>query len=656
MILGTRKGVGSGIVAQPSRLHGAGETPAPQVVDLPRRRRPFSLASVLAATLLAAAASPAPADSEHREAPIPAADLAEIKVSDFSDTELRREVPYYLAYFHRVSNSVRMSGADRGFITLPVWRRKQDNRPYNARVLENHVSLAYFYCADRDWNPYHADPAVRERLEALLDFWCRIQNDDGRFSEYGPKKWNLPATGFATMFMGGTLTLLQDGPPIDPALHKRVVAAHKKAIRALLTDESLFRHGVSYSNQYSGLWGGMLAHLTLYPDEELARLMRKRLRESVRDHQSPAGYWYERDGCDWAYTLRTHHSNFSMAWHYARGTDLEEPLVQGETRWAEWLAFNAVPEPDGSGYVLNRAIETRRRGDFEHRENPIAERVPLARAFAPTDVEVRERIAEFRSQLERDWPKVAPLESYSPHLILNLPQYTWYPAEDQRRAAVERLPYLASRNFNRQRCDDRLPQIFTFIRRNPYYAAFNSGKSLSGQQRFGLGLLWTDRYGAVLQSRTASHDAAWGTRLAGKKDVCETELEKPALQVDGTPLEPKPGARDLEPGDVTIAYRLPGGGSKTVTLTQRSINVDVQHDGPFTEQLPLLLSGRAKVQIERGTAKLSDPDPVLEVSFPMDAKARLQELSAVVAGKRLAVLRLETQDTLSYKLVFPLSK
>jgi hypothetical protein len=37
-----------------------------------------------------------------------------------------------LANFHRVANSVALSGPRRGFIDIPVWRDRKDNEPYNA--------------------------------------------------------------------------------------------------------------------------------------------------------------------------------------------------------------------------------------------------------------------------------------------------------------------------------------------------------------------------------------------------------------------------------------------------------------------------------------------------------------------------------------------
>ena len=96
-----------------------------------------------------------------------------------------------------------------------------------------------------------------------------MQNDDGRFSEYGPGRWNLPATAFATKFMGETLLLLQDGPPIDPDLLAAAVQAQRKAIMVTLTNTSLYNHGTQYTNQFGNVWPGVLAYLKLYPDPEM---------------------------------------------------------------------------------------------------------------------------------------------------------------------------------------------------------------------------------------------------------------------------------------------------------------------------------------------------------------------------------------------------
>ena len=242
--------------------------------------------------------------------PVPPADLSKLKPSDFADDEL--DLPYYLAHFHRLANGVVETGDNRGFINVAVWRNLQDNKPYNARIMENILSLAFFYCTKRPWNQYYASPAVRMRLEAALDFWCRMQNSDGRFSEYGPQRWNLPATAFATKFMGETLRLLHNGPPIDGKLLQRVLKANRAAIRVVLTDPALLAHGKNFTNQYTNVFAGGLAFLSLYPDAQFSAAPASPYQgNQSRVFQSPVGYFYEARGPDWGYNLGTHHSNLT---------------------------------------------------------------------------------------------------------------------------------------------------------------------------------------------------------------------------------------------------------------------------------------------------------------------------------------------------------
>src|SRR5690349_6959126 len=111
--------------------------------------------------------------------PLPVVDLASLRPSDFRDTEL--DMPFYLAHFRELAGHVVEAGPNRGFIDIPVWRSVSANKPYNARIMESILSLAYFYALDRPWNPYHGSPALRQRLEAAFEFWLNKQSPDGRF-------------------------------------------------------------------------------------------------------------------------------------------------------------------------------------------------------------------------------------------------------------------------------------------------------------------------------------------------------------------------------------------------------------------------------------------------------------------------------------------
>jgi hypothetical protein len=600
---------------------------------------------------------------------VPPMDFSQLPPTDFADEEL--DLPYALAHFHRLANGVRDEQPDLGFIDLPVWRRAEDNRPYNARVMENHLALAYFYCTDRSWNPYFGHPAVRQRLEAVLEFWCGMQNDDGRFSEYGPQRWNLPATAFATKFMGQTLTLLNGGPPIDPALHRRVREANRRAIEAVLGSSEMYRSGQRFSNQYTNVWPGVLAHLALFPDDGLCELFVRRLRDSSRDFQSPAGYFYEADGPDWSYNLNTHHSNLHMAWHYARETDVADLFVAEVQSFYDWLSYNAVLEPDGSGFVLNRGVETRQRlpflAPFEaslHASRishaipgtPLAELVEAARPFVPSREELQEQRDRVRSELENIWPELLPLtrsfSSYSPYQFLHRSHYQWYPTAEQKSEAISRLPYLARTSFLHQRMDGRHPVVYTYVRHPAYYAAWNSGTRITGQQRYGLGLVWTPQAGSFLQSQTGSNEAAWGTLADGQKQVYEAASFESRFFVDQQPVPPEPGCRDLQGTTLTTVYPLAERGEKWVAFTPEGLKVAVQHPGRFAECLPLLIRQTDHLDLGAGRTQIRRGDGAWTIDHGQAAEPRASETDLTCGPYSVVVLWLQAEQQLNYTMTW----
>ncbi len=550
--------------------------------------------------------------------PIPPADFSKIKLDDFTDDEL--DLPYYLSHFHEVVAGVVEEGPTRGFMSIPVWRGRDKNQqaPYNARVMESHLTLAFFYCTDRPWNPYFGSPAVRQRLEAMLTFWCDMQNDDGRFSEYGPKQWNLPATAFATKFMGQTLTLLRrsgDKATIDPSLLKRVIDADRKAILAVLTRDDLYEHGKTYTNQFLNIFAGAAAYMDLFPDDkEIAPLMAKKFADAERDFLSPCGYYYEADGPDFGYTLHTTHSDLEMACHYLRGQAIGDAIERQDRRWNEWLGYNLLRQPDGSTFVFNRGIQTRQsQPNWDRQDGALCERVEEARAFATSREERQKWAKDKRAELAASWGKFPDLPigrpgyAVSPYTFLHREHTAYYPPQNERDAAVAKLPYLARDRFIHQRIDSRAPAVFTYIRRPSYYAAFNAGPIFREQQRLGVGVIWLPGVGTVLQSQTNSDDHAWGTRAADGKQVYEASELTAAFQINGKDVVPAVGNKDLPHGTLTITYKLGDRGRKTIVFDENSINVIVDHAGKFTEQVPLLagdgLEVRTMQDVQRSTIK-----------------------------------------------------
>ncbi len=567
------------------------------------------------------------------------------------------DLPYYLAHFHRLANSVVEEGENRGFIDISVWRNPQDNKPYNARVMENILSLAFFYATKRPWNQYYASAPVRMRLEAALDFWCRMQHPDGRFSEYGPQQWNLAATAFATKFMGETLALLDGGPPIDEQLHERVIKANRQAIRIVLTDPALQEHGRTFTNQYTNVFAGAPAYLKLHPDGEIRSLLRQRMKETSPVFQSPAGYFYESRGPDWGYNLGTHHSNLAMAWNYLRGTDLGRLLVAEEQRFVEWLAYNAVREPDGSGFTLNRGIETRQRRPFldsadlsrsqvDQGQRLLVSEVALARAFAPTRAEITRDLARRRAELEQsglratDLP-VGEFSAFSPYAFLHRTHPKWYPSEAQRAAAVRLLPYQRSQ-FIHQRMDDRERLVFTFVRQPDYYAIFNSGPHLTNQQRYGLGLVWNPHMGSVVQSQTGTNNATWGTVLGQNQNVFESDTLNVEFSLDGKTFSPLPGKRDLQQGTLTVKYSFSQQGEKVLTFSPGQLKVEVDHSGQLREQIPLLVGVGDKLEIVPGKVALTRGSRTFSITFDPQVQAEKLETGLTVGPRKVVTVSLHS--------------
>jgi hypothetical protein len=587
---------------------------------------------------------------------------ASIDIDTFTDEEVLpgtnavHGLPYALLHLPALANAVVAEGPNRGFIDARLWRWEKDNRPHNARVMENIASLAFFYTADRPWNPHRHSPALRARLEAALEFWLGLRDSHGFFAEYRPGERSLAATAFGTKFMARTLDLLlDDAAPIDSDLLARVVAAQGETLRASLARDAFLRDGRTVTNQYGNLWGAALAHLARQPDPALEALLRRRLAEAGPLFQSPAGYYYEANGPDWAYTFDTHHTNLEHLWPRARHLDLAETFIAEEARWTDWLADNAVLEPDGSRFVLNRAIETRRRqGELARLDSPFAEVVPLLRAFSRTRAEAAAEAAALRAAWRNSLPDGPPLDmhsstmnGYRPYMVMKEPGTVWRPDDAERAAARAALPYLARDRYTRQRADDRHPFVFTYVRRPAYYAAFNAGRPLSAQQRLGLGLLWHPALGAVLQTQTASESG--GVRGTGRH-VDEASEVLATYAVAGRPHSPATGSHDLPAGDLVAAYPLKAGGEKRIHFVDTSISVEVRRPGAFTESLPLLVPADAKITTAPGVWQWTDArGHGLRLTYD-SARLTLSAPSTSVAGKPLRALVLQAKDRLRYQL------
>ena len=576
-------------------------------------------------------------------------------------------VPYYLKHFPVVANSLTDTGRHRGFINLAVWRTPDVNKPHNARIMENILSLAWFYTNNRPWNPYYNDPALQKRIEAALTFWCNIQNDDGRFSEYAPERWSLAPTAFATKFVGRAVYLLEEGPGIDEEILRRANASLRKALFISFTDSALWAHGRNFTNQYENLWGGAMMYLQHNNDATIDQLLTNRLNDSMQEFQSPCGYFYEKNGPDWGYNLSTHHSDLQVAWHFARDTRLRDYFINKTSQWYDWFSFNAVKEPGTSRYYLNKAVETRQQRWYidtdtledprSSRWTPQAEFVPIARAFTLSKEEFESASEKAYQQMRVGYPSVEELQvgefwTYSPYAFLHDGLNRWLPSQQQKDEAIDNLPYFEKENFIEVRSDRRNGTNYTFVRRQNYYAIFNGGKILTDQQRYGLGLIWNPSMGTVFQSQSRSDSTCWGTMAAGRSQVYEASDVSSAFLVNSNPWTPAPGSNRLE-GTVSISYPLGQSGFKTIRFEENSIEVEIQHTTNFTEMIPLLAEGAASVIVSNNAIMLKTGKGVMTIRASSQVGMLLRPQPIKIEGvKMLHIAEINGKGRLAYTIQF----
>ncbi|MGI5899132.1 MAG: hypothetical protein ACOX8S_04310 [Christensenellales bacterium] len=594
------------------------------------------------------------------------ADFSSLTPEDFFETNLcsdrvigvNRPMSYFVHNFHRLANSITKSGPQRGCVEAIVWRAPIFNQPFNARIMESHLSLAYFYCTDAKWNPYYAMPAVRVRLEAMLEYLLTLQLPDGMFPEYGVGVANLAASAFFTKFMGETLRLLKNGPPIDQDLYRRVLEADRRAIHVVLTDPGLWVHSRSYSNQYTNVWPGALAYLNICEDKEIEELLADSLaNKHLGELQSEAGFYYEANQPDWGYTLHTHNTNERYAWFYAKDTPYEAHLAEGSARYYDYLSYNCVREPDGFAFFFNRGIESRQKLPFVgFIDTELGEAVPLARAFMRDRDEVERTAEEMRARLKAQWPpcedvdSVDEVYSFSPYAFLLEGTKPWHPTKEQKQEQISLLPYLRGKRFIHQRMDRRTQLVNLYVRREAYYCAFNSGASFTPQQRFGLGLLWNDQAGMWIQSQSGCNEAFWGCTKDGQVVEKSLGVQDTIYRLDGRRTAPVIGMSDWQGDALEVEYYWEKATKKTVAFVDEGLRIDNRMGGELCEHIPLLLTENDLLSWTQGRLCLSRGERSLVINYDPSCKVSLKPMGTALMRYNLYVLKIAGKDAVSYTI------
>jgi hypothetical protein len=618
---------------------------------------------------------------------VPIADFSSINLGQFAEHEL--EVPYHLWHFARVANSVLPGPAvinsvsyPPGFLDIKVNRDPADNLPHNARILEMQMVLAYFYTAQRPWNPYYGSAPVRQRLEAMLDLWTTMQAPEGHeyaglFTEYSATNWSMAPTSFGVMAAAQAVEMIiASGQPIDAAILGNTKTAIRRALMALFTRADMRRHARQWSNQFNGAYHAALIYLERWPDAELDAAFVQAVKDSSAQDQSPAGFWYEQDGPDFGYS-GVHDNNLRVAWPRLRQrTDLVGHIISDDIQWNEWLAANTVLQPGlaTNTFFTSAGLNTRTSHAFQTpRSRPLSEFATNSRAFALTLAEFAAAVEAKRGNEQPRFGNYGTLSvpsaySYMPGFVYDAarpPDSTldsWHPDAAQRDAAIAALPSRATNSFSRL-FHNAAPASGAFslaaTKRPGYYATFASGQRRMPRQAYGLNLLWNSSFGLALQSVAGSSTGVpwqWGTAPgSAASPAYETGNMPGTIKIGTNPVSPVAGVTEFPTGDYSVDYALASGGvtygNKSVTLGSSDVNVVVTHAGVFTEYLPLAYASDATISNGLTRLVLQRPDGssfLLQLNSP--ASIDPGSTSSLTTGMVRRGVTIRATNTLSYTL------
>ncbi|NED95374.1 hypothetical protein G1H11_08600 [Phytoactinopolyspora alkaliphila] len=581
-----------------------------------RRAAIVLTAGAMAVTGLTAAT--AAADQTPAQLPAVAQfDPHSVRLTDFTGPE--QTIAPYLALVAHVANGVVDDDPELyGFIDCACWRVGVD-APTNARVQENALTMAYFYSMDRPWNPYYGDDALRLRLEAALTYWMSLQSPEGAFPELPHDTRSRPGTAFSLDFLGRTLLdVLDQGPGIDPDVRADVEQSIRRAAEWFLTDETQVwsEYGEIFSNQVAAGLTAISGLIHRLDDPELTALFRTRVDYLAERMQSPAGHYYE-EAVGHRYSVQVMSKDLG---HWA---DPEtQPVIDVmQERYLDWLQYQALPEPDGSGFFINTALDARHsRWNYEEvmaigAGHSWSARLAAARAFGDS----AENVAQARDQWRAGgWAtSVAPVVEQrrtrvDPVLIRDVFADEHYPTAAEKAAATAALRPMSEDGFTHHATSGKVDLTFLHAQRGGLLVGMAWGPQPNfppgrpsqrtdwDYPRHGRQYLWHQDTGMVIQSHNAvraggpsvtgiDDELVWSTIVPGSGLVDAYLDHDVSFSQDGDHVA---APEDTATGSVSATSRRHDGGEGpvvTTTVDDDGLTVAVRSAGRFIERLPLAL-------------------------------------------------------------------
>ena len=517
---------------------------------------------------------------------------------------------YQFVNFARMANSVVTEpGPLQGWFSEALWRH-YSYAPFNARVMENYHSLAFFYGYEAPWNIYYKDPEVLRRLELALNYTFDLMGENGAIPEYATADMDTPMlapSSFGMEYMAGCLEVAGDVLP--EGLKKRLVEQARKAAVYVLTSEESWDHARAFTNQFLGSMSGGARLARLTDDAGLMALVEKAGDALLEEgsFMSPMGFMYENSGPEtFAYFFVTLHRLIPLyhEWPDAR-------VLEVLRRHCAWMSRWMLLEPDGETVILAGSHQTRTGGGYRlstrsqggigallatkdqapRTQNGLEKLLTDGsdeRRFIKLFLGSQEAEEEKRKAWEAEEDPMgvcrgrALRQGYNPVSTLALyPPYV--PPETEIAQVRGSLPCLEEKPFCQTQEDDRGNQ-YVFIRFPTYYTGLAFATRRSTAQH-GPGFLWLDGGGTVILSENGER-ACWETAAGGKGTSKATAL-----------AEVREGRGGHE---VILRYDEP---ALRKAYVYRPEGIDVQisaRGGNATERIPLLLREDDVVHLDYG--------------------------------------------------------
>ncbi|MFJ7078495.1 hypothetical protein [Streptomyces sp. NPDC098781] len=548
--------------------------------------------------------------------------------------------PYLVSLAAMVNGIEDTDPATTGFFGNGWWR--SPNSWYNARVQEHVYTLAWFATQSRSWNPYTKSPALLAALDAALGHYLRLQHSDGSWPEYSSNEHSLSATGFGLGYLSKTQALMRSAN-ILPSRRSQISAALRQAMTWLLnpSNGAVWQTRLTFANQVTGGLAGACLALEQDPDAALWQQLTAALERLRTNGQSPAGFFYEEGGMDMNYNFEVMLPEMADAWRKSNNPH----LVTMTEKYTEWLGYNMLREPDGSGWITNIAPSTRTSTLFYNDTRPDPERTALNSQFVPVVPDLgaflsaREDLAAARAQWAAASAPVSGLvkQDTSPRILTHALYGERFATRSAKQRAIAALPYLASSRFTERRTDQG--RDFLYVKRRDVYLGAYLGTRPTTHVRTGLSFLWHPVAGTVIQSLNNNNYACWATVLPGQAP----DADGPVV---GTVHGGEPYAFRFSSGsgvvtDVSVADR----------LVRRSVRAGVA----ATEQIPLVLHPNDQVAFTNGTRltfggsatatahglELHRGNAVIKIGWETARSATITAASTVfyMGGKRMHILR-----------------